>query len=251
MAVLVTRPAQLGIELVENLNKAGVAAIHFPFFSIEPDEQLNKLPHKLAQLKAGDYVVAVSKYAVQYADQTLTAIGAKWREDLNYFAVGQGTAERFCVASQRAITYPFAQQNSEGLLALTAMNPAQLADKRLLLLRGNEGRELFPEQVQQRKAQLQILCCYQRQAIEYDAVEHTSIWKRAGINHILVTSADIFHCLLKFVPETEHCWLKSCTLITISERIAQLARQQGWQQIVVAQRPDNLTLCTTIINIIK
>lgn len=251
MAVLVTRPAEQGIALVEQLNKAGIAAIHFPFFRIEADDNLNQLPHKLAQLNAGDYVVAVSKYAVKYAHQALQTIGAKWRADIQYFAIGQGTAERLCCATQQGVTYPFAQPNSEGVLALSGMSAGQLANKKLLLLRGNEGRELFPEQVRRRQGQLEILSCYQRQPLDYDALEHTSIWKRAGINSLLVTSTEILNALLRFVPKTEQNWLKNCTLITISERIAQLALSQGWQRVELVPRPDNLSLCAKIVALAK
>ena len=91
MAVLVTRPDERGQQLVDMLAKAGVVAIHLPLFNIEAGAELNGLPNKFAQLKAGDYVFAVSKSAVDFADKALKNTGFVWRDDLQYFTVGQGT----------------------------------------------------------------------------------------------------------------------------------------------------------------
>ena len=66
MAVLVTRPDERGKALVDQLNQAGVVALHLPLLSIEAGAELAQLPTKLNQLKSGDYVFLVSKSAVDF-----------------------------------------------------------------------------------------------------------------------------------------------------------------------------------------
>ena len=95
MAVLVTRPDERGKALVDQLNQAGVVALHLPLLSIEAGAELAQLPTKLNQLKSGDYVFLVSKSAVDFADKTLKDIGFSWRQDLQYFTVGHRTAQHF------------------------------------------------------------------------------------------------------------------------------------------------------------
>ena len=51
MAVLVTRPDERGKALVDQLNQAGVVALHLPLLSIEAGAELAQLPTKLNQLK--------------------------------------------------------------------------------------------------------------------------------------------------------------------------------------------------------
>ena len=84
MAVLVTRPDERGKALVDQLNQAGVVALHLPLLSIEAGAELAQLPTKLNQLKSGDYVFLVSQSAVDFADKTLKDIGFNWRQDLQY-----------------------------------------------------------------------------------------------------------------------------------------------------------------------
>lgn len=141
MAVLVTRPDVRGAQLTEMLIQAGIFAIHLPLFTIETGRELNDLPNKLSQLKAGDYVFAVSKHAVQYAVDTLKNTGFSWRTDLAYFAVGQRSAEFFASQIERAVLYPYRQESSEGLLALDAMQ--DLSEKHILILRGNGDVSIF------------------------------------------------------------------------------------------------------------
>lgn len=246
MAVLITRPDERGILLAEMLNKAGVATIHLPFFSIAAGRELNDLPNKISQLNAGDYVVTVSKNVVMYADETLLNTGFRWRNDIHYFAVGQSTAEFFCNHTEQAVCYPYQQENSEGLLALPSMQ--QLDGKTILLLRGSNGRDLFLEQAKLRGAAVETVECYQRLPISYDNKEQTSICKRAGIQTIIVTSAEILTALIDFIPENEHNWLKACQLITISRRIANLAEQFGWKNVVIAARADNNALLQAVLN---
>ena len=49
MAVLVTRPDERGKALVDQLNQAGVVALHLPLLSIEAGAELAQLPTKLNQ----------------------------------------------------------------------------------------------------------------------------------------------------------------------------------------------------------
>lgn len=141
MAVLITRPGERGERLVEMLNKAGIMALHLPLISIIAGQELNRLPNKLQQLNCGDYVVAVSKNAVEYAQKTLSAVGFCWRSDLYYFTVGQRTAEYFASQIENSVYYPVEQESSEGLLNLPQMQDLQA--RNILILRANGGREFL------------------------------------------------------------------------------------------------------------
>ncbi|MCK3657825.1 uroporphyrinogen-III synthase [Pasteurellaceae bacterium Pebbles2] len=247
MAILITRPDEAGQQLCAMLNKVGIANIHLPFFSISAGRELNELPNKINQLKAGDYIFCVSKSAVKFATETLKNTGFHWRNDLHYFAVGQSSAEYFSSYGETAVRYPFRQENSEGVLNLAEMQ--DLSEKNILILRGNGGREHFSEQAQLRGANVQFVECYQRVPIDYNNIEQTDLCKRASINSVLATSAEILNYLIDFVPQEEQTWLKSCQLITISRRIANLAKQAGWQDenIIISPKADNATLVNTLL----
>lgn len=246
MAVLVTRPDERGKQLVEMLNQAGVVALHLPLFTLEAGAELIELSTRLNRLNSGDYVFAVSKSAVDFADKTLKETGFDWREDLHFFTVGARTAQHFSCQSERTVHYPITTENSEGLLALPMMQ--HLQGKQILILRGNGGRDFFREQAELRGAIVDYVECYRREPIVYNVEEQTDICKRSGVQTIVATSLDIVQSLLDFVPESEQNWLKSCTLVTVSSRIAEVAHQAGWKHIVISPKADNATLLNTLLN---
>ncbi|OOF38350.1 uroporphyrinogen-III synthase [Rodentibacter mrazii] len=245
MAILVTRPDERGKQLTDLLNQAGRVALHLPLFTFESGKELESLPGKLNRLKSGSYVFLVSKSAVDFSVKTLKEIGFHWREDLQYFTVGQRTAQHFSCQSERPIHYPIEQENSEALLALPQMQ--QLNGKQVLILRGNSGREYFIEQAEKRGATVEIVECYRREPIIYNSDEQSSI-KRSGVDTLVVTSLEILHALIEFLPENEQDWLKNCKLVTVSSRIADVAKSQGWQTVILSPKADNQSLLKTLLS---
>ncbi|OOS02382.1 uroporphyrinogen-III synthase [Canicola haemoglobinophilus] len=246
MAVLITRPGERGKQLVDMLNKTGAMAIHLPLISIVAGQELNQLPNKLQQLNAGDYVFVVSQHAVEYAQRTLSSAGFYWRADLHYFTVGQRTAEYFASQTGNSVHYPIEQENSEGLLDLPQMQDLQ--GKNVLILRGNGGREFVAEQVVLRGAKVEMLECYQRTPVEYNNLEQISLCQRIGVDTIVVTSLEILNYLVALVPNAEASWLLNCRLVTVSQRIAALAKSIGWTHIVVSEKADNSSIFKALQN---
>ncbi len=247
MNVLVTRPDQRGQQLVELLAEKQIFALHQPLFSVATGRDLPQLPSAMARLNRDDYVFAVSKNAVDFAKETLRETGFHWRSDLHYFAVGQGTAQYFCAQIEQKVIYPIESENSEGLLALPQMQ--DLADKNVLILRADSGRELFPEQAQLRGAQVHILECYQR-IIASDLPEQISLAKRIVIDVIVITSGEILLTLFEQTAESERDWLFECRLVVVGQRIAKLAIKLGWkpERIQISEKADNQSLLKLLIN---
>lgn len=241
MNVLITRPDERGQQLVEQLAEKGIFALHQPLFSIEKGQELTALPAIFARLNAGDYVFAVSRNAVDYAVTALKETGFSWRNDLHYFAVGQGSAHYFCAQIEQSVNYPIQSENSEGLLTLPQMQT--LEGKNVIILRAESGREFFSEQAQLRGASVQTVACYQRRVCD-NLSEQLSLAKRAGIDTILISSGDMLDILLAQIAESERDWLMQCRLVVIGERIAGLARQLGWctELISISERADNQSL---------
>lgn len=247
MNVLVTRPDSRGQELVDMLNEKQIFAVHQPLFTIEAGKELPLLPSVFSRLKSGDYVFAVSPNAIDYASKTLVNTGFHFRIDLKYFAVGQRTAKYFTEKSEQAVIYPIESENSEGVLELPDMQ--MLQGKTLLILRANSGRELLAEKAAQRGANVQYLECYRREPVAEDLPEKLSLCKRLGVDTIVVTSSEILTSLYEQTKENHREWLFECDLVVVSNRIAKIAKQMGWQadKIVLSDKADNVSLMNTLL----
>ena len=127
---------------------------------------------------------------------------------------------------------------SEVLLQLPELQT--IAGKRALILRGNGGRELLGETLRERGADVTFVECYQRCAKHYDGAEEAMRWHARGINTLVVTSGEMLQQLWSLIPLWyRENWLLRCRLLVVSERLANHARELGWQDIRIAENADN------------
>jgi len=238
MSILVTRPVPAADELVSRLRKAGQVAWAMPLIEFTPGTQLESLPTQIASLRDDDLVFILSQHAIHYAQPALVKAGGSWPANLNYYAIGRSTALALHAVSGLNVVWPHERETSEVLIQLPALQ--QVAGKRALILRGNGGRELLAETLQQRGADVQFIECYQRCAKYYHGPVEGRRWRDRGITTLVVTSGEMLHQLFSLFPAIDREeWLLHCRLIVVSERLATCARELGWREIRVADGADN------------
>lgn len=238
MSILVTRPLPQGEALVSRLRAMGRVAWSFPLIEFTPGRELPVLGDHLAHLGSDDLLFALSQHAVEFAHARLQQQGLPWPTSPRYFAIGRTTALALHTVSGQHIRYPLDREISEVLLQLPELQT--VAGKRALILRGNGGRELLGETLRERGANVTFVECYQRCAKHYDGAEEAMRWHARGINTLVVTSGEMLQQLWTLIPLWyRENWLLRCRLLVVSERLANQARELGWQDIRIADNADN------------
>ncbi|AFP84810.1 uroporphyrinogen-III synthase [secondary endosymbiont of Ctenarytaina eucalypti] len=246
MSILVTRPAPAGEQLVRKLHARGKTAWHLPLINFTPGYDLPHLPQRLADLSSGDLLFIVSQHAINYAHPWLTQKGVSWPDELQYYAVGRSTSLRLYTLIGLRVSYPDKGETSEDLLRLPALE--RINGKRALILRGNGGREVLEQTLRQRGVQTTYCECYRRSPIHYDGEEQGRRIRMLGIDTLVITSGEMLQQFYTLMP-TYYCraWLTQCRLIVVSKRLAILAHQLGWTDIVVANAADNDALMRVLL----
>ncbi|REF25767.1 uroporphyrinogen-III synthase [Xenorhabdus cabanillasii] len=250
MSILVTRPAHAGEALVNQLRAIGKTAFSAPLIAIYPGAELPLLAQKLQQLSAGDFVFLLSKNAVHYANEQLVQEGLSWPDKLSYYGIGKSTSLLFHQQTGKDILWSEQGETSEDLLQLPTLQ--KMENKKILLLRGNGGREVIASTLRMRGGAIDYCECYSRQPVKYRTTEFNHHWQQCGIRTIVVTSGEMLQLLYNLVTEGDNsedgstessgngkAWLLGCRLIVVSERLANIARTLGWQEIKVAKSADN------------
>jgi uroporphyrinogen-III synthase len=238
MSILVTRPSPAGEILVSRLRTQGLVAWSFPLIEFSPGRELPDLSDKLSSLNADDMVFVLSQHAVTFAHAHLQQTGKHWPTAPCYFAIGRSTALALHTVSGIDIRYPLDREISEVLLQLPELQNIQ--GKRALILRGNGGRELLGNTLKARGALVDFCECYQRSMKHYDGAEEAMRWHTRGVNTLVVTSGEMLQQLFSLTPLWyRENWLLHCRLLVVSERLAHLARELGWQDIRVADNAEN------------
>lgn len=244
MVVAVTRPGSEGEELCQKMQEMGLSAFQFPLISFSQGEGGCQL---FSLLKRADITIAVSKQAVQWADEQLRTQQKKWPVTSKYFAIGQKTAEKLRSVSHQQVCYPEIS-DSEHFLQLNAL--ANVDNKRIVILRGNGGRELIYSTLKDRRARVEYCEVYRRHKLDFDGNSVLNDWQNRKVTHIVTTSAEQLEYLYLQFPETK--WLCQQKVIVPSARVACLANELGFNNVLVsgsASNPDllaaTLSQCTT------
>lgn len=241
LSILITRPKADGLKLQHMLQADGIAALCQPLIDIKPGRQLTQLSQQLNQ---ADIVIAVSKHAVLHAAHQL---GQQWPKAARYIAVGHATQKVWQQQLSANITAP-AEHSSEGLLALPQLE--HVAGKRIVILRGQSGRELLAQQLCQRGATVSYCECYQRQLITLNSSQLVPYWQQQNIAFLVVTSGEQLSHLISLCQNDYLPWLYSTWLITVSERIAAQARNAGFSKISISDGASNAALKTTLLDVL-
>lgn len=157
--VLNTRPAGQGEALETALREAGAMVSHVPLIDIVPLPLTAADERVLLDLDRFDGVFFVSANAARLGLDAVAGCWPQWPYRLPVYAVGRGTA----VVLERAgltVTVP-ERADSEGLLSLPALQ--DIAGQRLLVFRGQGGRELLRETLQARGAEVMVIELYRRE----------------------------------------------------------------------------------------
>ncbi|MDX7786559.1 uroporphyrinogen-III synthase [Aeromonas caviae] len=238
MVPLVVRPAAQANQLVQMLRQRGHAPLCCPLLETRPGCDL---PHLGDMLQEADLVIAVSMHAVHFAHYFLLQTGQTWPH-IDYFAVGQASADAFAEVGIQALCP--ADPRSEGLLALPALQG--VSGRRVLILRGNDGRDLIARTLASRGALVHYCATYERHYPDLDGDALTRHWQAAGLDSLLITSGELLQRLLALVPGPQHPWLYDRLLVVPSPRVAEMAEGAGFTRIVIAQGASNQALVAAL-----
>ncbi|MZR62659.1 uroporphyrinogen-III synthase [Alcanivorax sp. DP30] len=217
MQILVTRPAGQQQALMDALQKAGYQAAHSPALVIEPLPVDGDTRRVLMDLDLFHAVFFASANAARLALTAMADLWPQWPVGVHWLAVGRATAaelEAWHLQGER----PEQGFNSEAVLALPSLQ--DLTEKKVLICRGDSGRELLANTLTDRGAEVTALPFYRRLPNPHFQVP-------AGCDWIMVTSVDSWRALSDYVPA-------GCGIVAAGERVAEAVAGQFGGEIRVA-----------------
>ncbi len=237
--VLITRPEKSGRVLAQNLAQLGIPTLCQPMFDYQKtanSEQVRILLRSLPQ----PILIFVSTAAVEFADKI---IPLKQWPHTNVITVGEATTMTVKKMGLAAI-FP-QQQDSEGLLALPELN--EVENQTIVIVRGNGGRELLAETLQQRGANVHYIESYQRiwRTFEKNICQQ---WRIKQINCIVITSNALLESVVHLLDKSDDFWQNTCLWIVASKRIADNAKKLKLQNVINANGASDQAITAALVN---
>lgn len=235
--VLVTRPAGQADGLTAMLRAAGWETQHLPLLQIEAIDPLpDPARQRLLDLDRYDHLVFVSANAARIGLDRIAERWPQWPLGQQYWAVGESTALVLQNAGLEVVR-PDRDMSSEGLLALPGL--ADVDGQRVLIVRGEGGRQLIAETLRGRGASVDALCCYRRAPVAHAASELLASLEASPVDLIMISSGEGLELLSRLLRPREHTNLAAITVLVPSPRVAALARELGWQHAETAENASD------------
>ena len=241
--VLVTRPAHQAENLCRLIEENGGIAVRLPALEIVAQGNLSVIQKTLANLDCFHWLIFVSANAVNFA---LKANDGKIErpKTLQLGAIGKATSKALATAGLSVDLMPLQNYNSEALLALPKMQAIQ--GQRVLIVRGEGGREELADTLRSRGADVHYLNVYKRIIPGTNNATVISMLEQNGLDIITATSGEVLQNLLIMLGANYHQQLFSLPLVVVSDRIRQLAVDMGFKRIAVTASPSDEAILETI-----
>jgi len=238
--IVVTRSVEDVDRLAERLTSAGHVAVKLPLLAIESIQSsldIDNLPRTTAAIiyTSGNAVrhgfEAISQATINEASMTI-AVWAKTRDALSKKGV-------------RAVSP--AREDSEGILAL--LESLDQSPTHVVLVKGQGGRDLIETRLARLGIHLTIIECYRRVWPDVPEANFLSAVSIESPSIIHVASGETLTRL------TDLCWahgvdaLNTHTLVVPSQRVADQARELGWQSRIVADGAGDEALLEAVADL--
>lgn len=229
LRILVTRPRDQAQPLMQAIELAGGIPLLFPLLDIAPVADAAALQQQVLSASQAHLAIFISPNAVQFGMAALRAAGVSL-DGVKVATVGKGSAQALRECGVLDVIVPSERFDSEGLLALLP----HVDGWRVMILRGDGGRELLGDTLKARGAMVEYVSCYRRSKPQQTADELQAL--QADV--ITVTSSEALNYLWQMLDETARLVLRDTPLFAPHPRIAERARQLGWSQVHLTPAGD-------------
>ncbi len=236
--MLVTRPHNQAENLARLIEQEGGEAIRFPVIEIAEPKDTQALLTIIDRLDKFTLAIFISPNAVNRAMNLILARRGGLPPNLRIACVGRGSARELKHFGLDDVIVPTGRFDSEALLELPEMQ--QVAGDKIVIFRGEGGRELLGDSLKARGANIEYAECYRRMRPNADVTPLLRRWARGEVDIVSVTSVDGLHNLFDMLGKAGQQWLIRTPLVTVSERMTEVCRELGFkaEPQIAAQASD-------------
>jgi uroporphyrinogen-III synthase len=230
--VLITRPARQAAGLAREIAALGGTPLIYPAIVILPPADTAALHAVQGELARYDIAIFVSANAVEYG------IGdpAAWPPRMLTLAPGPGTAAALAAVGIAGVLVPTTTMDSEGLLALPELH--DVAGKRVVVFRGESGRELLRSALEGRGASVVQVECYRRAKPQGGAGGLIDAWREQRIDAVTLTSGEGLENLWEILGSEGRGFFAATPAFVPHARIAERAKALGLREVIVTPPAD-------------
>jgi uroporphyrinogen-III synthase len=227
--VVVTRPAGQAAHLATALAGRGAIPVFYPVLEIRDLEDVAPVLDAAIRLDSYDLAVFVSPNAVEKALAVILQHRA-WPAALRVAAPGKSSERELARHGIHEVISPLLRFDSEALLELPDLT--EVHGKRVIIFRGDGGRELLGDTLKARGAAVEYVTCYRRTRPQLDPAPLLKLWEEGKLDAVTLTSSEGLRNFSDMVGRLGQAWLKKTPAFVPHARIAEQAHALGLGKVV-------------------
>lgn len=241
MKILLTRPEPQSAELIVSLKLAGAETGSLAALAISPLSETAELRQSFMNIDHFDTVIFISPNAACIGGQYIDQYWPQLPEKICWLAVGLTTATTLASYGIIAST-PEVMADSDGLLALPVLQAC--AGQKILIVRGQGGRERLADTLSERGATVTYAEVYQRTCPDYSTATVISKVQNFAPDCIIVYSGETLKNLIT-ISNKAGVFVKNRLILVPGERVAEQARQLQFNDVIVPEslREPDIICC--------
>ncbi len=228
LGVIVTRPQRQAAVFAGKIAALGGRPIIWPAIVILPPLDGERLAGVHAALGDYDIAIFVSANAVEFGAPP----AGTWPARLVTYAPGLATAEALAAAGIADARVPVKSWDSEGLLELPDLR--DVTGKRVVIFRGEGGREFLGNSLRARGGTVDHVTCYRRVAPQTGADGLVEAMREGRAHALTLTSAEGLDNLMAALGPAGHALLARLPVFAAHPRIAERVREHGLSAVETA-----------------
>lgn len=231
--IVTTRPAGQAGGLARALQALGVDVLNFPVIAIEAAD-----PAPLRALNLADFDLAffVSPNAVEQAFRIRPP--EEWPPALRVATVGPASALALAQQGYASVISPRSGFDSESVLALPEFFAEAVAGKRVLLLRGEGGRELLADTLRERGAMVAQVSCYRRVCAPLDPAPLLARFARGELAALVFSASEGLRFFLEITGAAGRDMLRAVPSFAPHPRICAALQAAGAPAPILTEAGD-------------
>ncbi|MEI6868629.1 MAG: uroporphyrinogen-III synthase [Methylophilaceae bacterium] len=224
--VVITRPSHQTSEIKSLVNEHQGHPIEFPLLEIQSKSQNETFQHTVLKLEDYDWAIFISSNAVQFGMPAVKHAFHTLPESIKFAAIGPSTQKALKLFDVQDVLIPEENFDSEGLLATSEMNDIQ--NKKIVIFRGEGGRETLAETLRARGAEVTYAECYVRTFPQTNLDLLKAFSEKIHISAILITSSEACKEFVRLSRQKNMDFLKDILFIVNHPRMVNVLERESF-----------------------
>ncbi|MDX1453059.1 MAG: uroporphyrinogen-III synthase [Oleiphilaceae bacterium] len=239
--ILVCRPHADAEPLANALSATGASVHCLPCLEIVPIEPDSTQRQYIIDLDQYSHVLVTSQYAAQPMLEWIDTYWPQLPVGQQWFGIGRKTS---AVLEQFGLSVHKNRRDldSEALLKLPELQ--DLREKKVLLVKGKNGRQVLQQELSNRSARVDTLELYERRRPSYGKEQLRQALNEFRPNWVICLSAETIENLHGYAREIDYD-IQVAKVIVPSKRVAQVAKSLGFKLTYVTDKlmPIDIIRC--------